>query len=157
MNTFDESLAGVREYGPGADEPVTLEKLEEMIAEMRSSLQNGFALIESVWARCLGNRDLAASIDDKTEFEEIEKAAEKLGEIAGDIHCMAMTGTSFVDNYKASHPPVNRKECFGSHPGGIESGCLPCPDESDCGAATGTHTFDDEYDEVCDGDPEGKK
>ncbi len=89
MKRVDDLLAEVPEYEPGSVEPVTPEKLEEMIAEMRSSLQNGFALIESVWARCLGNRELATSIEDKDEFAEIQEAAGKLAYIANDIYQMS--------------------------------------------------------------------
>ncbi|MBI4962457.1 MAG: hypothetical protein HY913_04210 [Desulfomonile tiedjei] len=80
----------------------TSEELEQMIDEMRSHLQQGFSLLESVWARCLGNRELAASIDDPDEFVEIVEAAEKTGEIARDINSIATTGKSFIDGFTKS-------------------------------------------------------
>jgi hypothetical protein len=159
--------AGAPKYEPAPPEPCNQEELEQMIVEMRSHLQQGFGLLESVWARCLANRELAASIEDKDQFQELQKVAQKVGEIGADIYEIATTGDSFVDRFQgqahtapvieaSDNPSTETKECFGDHPGGFEAKCLLCPDERNCDTAAGTHSFDQEYGEHED-DLDGKR
>ncbi len=71
-----------------------------MISEMREHLQMGFGLLESIWSRCFGNRELAHAIfgDHEEEFEELEVATEKAREIVADIRGLGAFGTSFIDS-----------------------------------------------------------